>query len=86
MVARGTACFRLVHISIHTYCIDDIYYMRLGSTIAISRSTRDVLKKIGCKGQTYDELIIELIKAKRNRNDSSDSEVSHPLSSESSTK
>jgi hypothetical protein len=39
--------------------------MELISTIAISRSTRDMLKGLGHKGQTYDELIQDLIERKR---------------------
>lgn len=38
--------------------------MECVSTIAISRNTRDMLKELGHKGQTYDQLINELIKAK----------------------
>ena len=41
-----------------------ISYMECASTIAISRNTRDMLKELGHKGQTYDQLINELIKAK----------------------
>jgi DNA-binding MarR family transcriptional regulator len=39
--------------------------MDLISTIAISRGTRDILKELGHKGQTYDQLIQDLIKRKR---------------------
>jgi DNA-binding MarR family transcriptional regulator len=39
--------------------------MELISTIAISRGTRDMLKELGHKGQTYDQLIQDLIKRKR---------------------
>ena len=39
--------------------------MDLISTIAISRGTRDMLKELGHKGQTYDQLIQDLIKRKR---------------------
>jgi hypothetical protein len=39
--------------------------MELVSTIAISRGTRDMLKELGHKGQTYDELIQDLIERKR---------------------
>jgi hypothetical protein len=42
--------------------------MELESTIAISRNTRDMLKELGRKGQTYDHLINELIKSKVKRN------------------
>ena len=42
--------------------------MECVSTIAISRNTRDILKELGHKGQTYDQLINELIKAKRSIN------------------
>jgi hypothetical protein len=40
--------------------------MEIQSTIAISRSTRDTLKELGRKGQTYDQLINELIRLKEN--------------------
>jgi predicted CopG family antitoxin len=41
----------------------------LTSTIAISRNTRDLLKTLGKKGDTYDELIRQLVDIKRkNRN------------------
>ena len=43
--------------------------MELISTIAISRSTRDMLKELGHKGQTYDELIQDLIEWKRMEKD-----------------
>jgi hypothetical protein len=39
--------------------------MQSVSTIAIGRDTRDMLKELGHKGQTYDQLIKELIKSKR---------------------
>jgi len=59
------------------------------STIAISRLTRDDLKAAGHKGQTYDELIRELLEQKREGNerskdpDSHDREVESIQSSES---
>lgn len=34
------------------------------TTVLIQRRTRDLLKKIGRKNQTYDELIYELIQEK----------------------
>ena len=34
----------------------------MNTTIVINKETRDGLKKIGQKGQTYDDLIQELIK------------------------
>jgi hypothetical protein len=40
--------------------------MELDSTIAISRNTRDMLKQLGHKGETYDQLIKNLIKLKGN--------------------
>ena len=39
--------------------------MVLTSTIAISPNTRDLLKTLGRKGDTYDELIRQLIDMKR---------------------
>jgi hypothetical protein len=43
--------------------------MVLTSTIAISRYTRDLLKTLGKKGDTYDDLIRHLVDMKRkNRN------------------
>jgi hypothetical protein len=62
--------------------------MELESTIAISRSTHDMLKEIGRKGQTYDQLINELIgsKGKKNRiksQDPLDRRFENPQSSES---
>ena len=56
--------------------------MGLSSTIAIRRSTRDMLKEIGHKGETYDALIRELINVKRNL-DSPDSRFESPQSSQS---
>jgi hypothetical protein len=56
--------------------------MRISSTIAISRGTRDMLKEIGRKGETYDELIRQLINVKRNL-DSPDSRFETLLPSES---
>jgi hypothetical protein len=38
-------------------------------TIAISRSTRDMLKELGHKGQTYDELIQALVGRKKIKKD-----------------
>jgi hypothetical protein len=40
--------------------------MKSVSTIAIRRTTRDILKEIGHKGETYDEIIQELIGTKGN--------------------
>jgi hypothetical protein len=54
------------------------------STIAISRSSRDMLKKLGNKGQTYDEIIQYLVGLKRKKEqDSPDREVGSLQSSES---
>jgi hypothetical protein len=54
------------------------------STIAISRSSRDMLKKLGNKGQTYDEIIQDLVGLKRKKEqDSPDREVGSLQSSES---
>lgn len=38
------------------------------TTIILNKNTRDNLKKIGNKGQTYDDLIQELIKKWNNEN------------------
>jgi len=54
-------------------------------TILIKSITRQRLKHIGTKGQTYDQLINELIKAKRNIQDSIDSGFPSLQSSESSS-
>jgi hypothetical protein len=62
--------------------------MELDSTIAISRNTRDMLKQLGHKGETYDQLIKNLIKLKGNVSSSQDS-LDHgvePETSESRTK
>jgi hypothetical protein len=43
------------------------------STIAISRDTRELLKRLGKKGDTYDELIRQLVNMKvKNSKDSLD--------------
>jgi hypothetical protein len=54
--------------------------MELISTIAIRRSSRDMLKKLGNKGQIYDEIIQDLIKCKDQ--DSPDCNLGIPRSSE----
>jgi hypothetical protein len=47
--------------------------MESTSTIAISRDTRELLKILGKKGDTYDELIRQLVRMKiKNNKDSSD--------------
>jgi hypothetical protein len=54
------------------------------STIAISRRSRDMLKNLGNKGQTYDEIIQHLVGLKRKKEqDSPDREVGSLQSSES---
>lgn len=54
------------------------------STIAISRSSRDMLKKLGNKGQTYDEIIQDLVGLKRKKvQESPDREVGSLQSGES---
>ena len=63
--------------------------MELDSTIAISRNTRDMLKQLGHKGETYDQLIKNLIKLKGNVSSSSQDSLDHgvePETSESRTK
>jgi hypothetical protein len=59
--------------------------MELISTIAISRSTRDMLKELGHKGQTYDQLIQDLIEWKKmkKKQDSPDRRLETLQSSES---
>ncbi len=44
--------------------------MVLTSTISITRNTRDLLKTLGKKGDTYDDLIRQLVdmKVKNNKN------------------
>jgi predicted CopG family antitoxin len=37
------------------------------TTIVIKKETRNALKKIGLKGETYDEIILKLIKAGKRR-------------------
>jgi hypothetical protein len=54
------------------------------STIAIGRNSRDLLKKLGNKGQTYDEIIQDLVKFRRKKEqDSPDREVGSLQSNES---
>ena len=55
------------------------------STILIRNRTRDRLKEIGKKGQTYDAVINELIALKRNSQDPLDSRLESLQSSESSS-
>jgi hypothetical protein len=52
-------------------------------TIAIRRCTRELLKQVGKKGQTYDELINQLIQSKQNWHDSLDVALAKEQSSES---
>jgi hypothetical protein len=52
------------------------------STIAISRSSRDLLKKLGNKGQTYDQIIQDLVGSMKEQ-DSPDREVGSLKSGES---
>ena len=54
------------------------------ATILIKNRTRERLKEIGKKGQTYDQLINELISLKRNDQDSLDGRLESLQSSESS--
>lgn len=56
--------------------------MKKHSTILIRGTTREHLKQFGSKGQTYDEIIIELIK-RVNERDSLDSRLTDLQSSES---
>jgi hypothetical protein len=58
--------------------------MLKNSTILLKSTTREQLKEIGRKNQTYDQLIVELIKLKRsNRQDSPDRRLETLQSSES---
>jgi hypothetical protein len=52
-------------------------------TILIKNRTRERLRQIGSKGQTYDQLINELIDARKKRIDSPDSRFETLQSSES---
>ena len=40
----------------------------MGTTIIVSSKTRDLLKQIGTKGQTYDQIIAELLVLRTNQN------------------
>jgi hypothetical protein len=55
------------------------------STIVIRKTTRQLLKQIGKKDQTYDELIKDLIKSKENDRDPLDRRFVSPQSSEPRT-
>lgn len=57
--------------------------MVLTSTIAISRNTRDLLKELGKKGDTYDELIRQLVDTKKRSIDPLDRRLESLQSSES---
>ena len=49
----------------------------VNTTILIKRRTRNELRDIGSKGQTYDQLIAELVKLKKNS-----ANLQRPLSNE----
>jgi len=49
------------------------------STILVKKETREKLRKTGCKGQTYDQIISDLLKSK----DSLDPSLLEPVSRES---
>jgi hypothetical protein len=54
------------------------------STIAIGRNSRDLLKRLGNKGQTYDEIIQDLVKfSRKKKQDLPNREVGSLQSSES---
>ena len=55
------------------------------STIVIRNEIRERLKKIGYKGQTYNEIITKLLDSKKNKIDSLDRGVESLKSSESSS-
>jgi hypothetical protein len=40
------------------------------TTVIIETQTRDELKKLGQKGETYNQIINDLIRVKRNKEDS----------------
>jgi hypothetical protein len=54
------------------------------TTILVENTTREKLRQIGRKNQTYDELITELIKTKISNGDSLDSRFASLQSGESS--
>jgi hypothetical protein len=53
------------------------------TTILVESTTRELLKHIGRKDQTYDELINTLIKSRKNSQDSLDNRIASLRSSES---
>ena len=55
------------------------------TTILVENTTREKLRQIGRKNQTYDELIAELIKTKISNGDSLDSRFASLRSSEPSS-
>lgn len=55
------------------------------STIIIKNEVRERLKKIGYKGQTYNDIISKLLDSKNNKIDSLDQGIGVLDSSESST-
>jgi predicted CopG family antitoxin len=57
--------------------------METNSTILVGSNTRERLKKIGCKGQTYDDIINQLIDHKKMNVDSLHRGLENPKSSES---
>ena len=57
--------------------------MRSTSTIAISRDTRELLRILGRKGDTYDALIRQLVSKVKNSKDSLDDGFPSPKSNES---
>jgi hypothetical protein len=54
------------------------------STIVVKYTTRERLRKLGYKGQTYDEIITKLLDSRENKIDSLDHGVGVLQSSESS--
>jgi hypothetical protein len=55
------------------------------TTIIVKTKTRNELKQIGLKGQTYDQVINELIRLKRNGQALLDSRFASQQSSDSSS-
>jgi hypothetical protein len=57
----------------------------MNTTIVVRTKTRDELKQMGLKGQTYDQVINELIRLKRNNQSSLDSRFGSLQPSKSSS-
>ena len=65
-------------------CIDHTHMSK--TTILVDNTTRELLRQIGRKNQTYDQLLNELIKTKKDRKtDSLESRIETLQSSESTS-